>query len=184
VPPSALDPGGGIAIFATDRASEEVTSCIAESLGNRLPKVRIAAGSEAAGVAFGGMAEAAPPGRSEGHALADPLQPEARRRLSNNGIRYIVTVSVRTGTANGATESAAPLLVGFRDRRSSEGDARVYEAASREQVTLVQARATGTVGVVAVFLIPIPFVAYTETRVCDAIGSRLGETFGGAKAAE
>jgi hypothetical protein len=46
------------------------------------------------------------------------------------------------------------------------------------------ARAHGSVGTVAVFLIPIPFFAFTESRVCHTMGSHLGEIFGGVRAAE
>jgi hypothetical protein len=128
---SILDPGGGVALFPADRSSEEVTACVAELLSSRLPNVRIAAGPEASGIAFGGVAESAPPSRPGEYPLPDPLQPEAR------------TLLIPT-----------------------------------------HARAHGSAGTVAVFLIPIPFFAFTESRVCHTMGSQLGELFGGVRAAE
>ena len=183
-PSSILDPGGGVALFPADRTSEGVTACVAELLSNQLPNVRIAAGPAAAGMAFGPVAESAPAGRPEERPWPDPLQPEARTRLSSHGIRYIVTVSVRTWRSGSGVQDAPPFFVAALDERSSEGEARVFEAASGKLLIPTHARAHGSVGTVAVFLIPIPFFAFTESRVCHTMGSHLGEIFGGVRAAD
>ena len=75
-PPPALDPGGGVAIFPTSAASEEMASCVATVVQRRLPKMRIVSGSDARVLAFGPDAERSmqPPG-------PDPLRPDARERL-------------------------------------------------------------------------------------------------------
>lgn len=184
--PAALDPGGGLAIFPAGPGSDELGSCVAQMLADGLPNVRIVSGLEASAMALGIAGGKGPPGGPAQPTLADLLQAEARARLNGSGIRHIVTLRVSTETGGyETTRSLDPVLLKSLDRRSSDGDATVYDARSGDQVVSVRAHAEGSVGVVVVlFVLPIPLFAYTEFGVCKAIGGRLVESFGGAKGAK
>lgn len=180
-PPPALDPGGGVAIFPTSAASEEMASCVATVVQRRLPKMRIVSGSDARVLAFGPDAERSmqPPG-------PEPLRPDARERLQAAGISYTVMVYGGTSTSHGSggplDPALSPGLWGMAWTRESEALAAVYEAASGKEVTYVRSKAAGETGFFAYLFIPIvPVFARTESHACKAVGNDLADAFAGVK---
>ncbi len=109
------------------------------------------------------------------------LRPLVRERIASLGVRYLISIAGGTesgdgfpGLLCGAGGGGAGCLGLAWEDRTSRLNAVVWDIMSGGQAGELSVTSSGT-SVIPAFIIPFPFIAYTEEDACDALAADLAQ---------
>jgi hypothetical protein len=113
-------------------------------------------------------------------------RPAVRRRIEENGVRYIVWVDGLTrqtdsgGSISCAIGPGGGGCLGFGWwEKASDYDAIVWDLKEAKSAGSVSTSVTGTSALVGV-IVPLPFIARVQGTACDRLAGQLGDFLHGA----
>ena len=104
------------------------------------------------------------------------LQPLVRERIASLNVRYLISIAGSTDA-----DGFPGMLCGYGgclglawEDRTSQLNAVVWDIMSGDQAGELSVTSSGT-SVIPAFIIPFPFIAYTEWEACEALAANLGQ---------
>jgi hypothetical protein len=165
-------------------AEDEFMDCVGDKMA-RQSGIRVQGNEEFQDQMFPWFEPSTAPQRPEG--VAQLLtRPAVRRRIEENGVRYIVWVDGLTrqtdsgGSISCAIGPGGGGCLGFGWwEKASDYDAIVWDLKEAKSAGSVSTSVTGTSALVGV-IVPLPFIARVQGTACDRLAGQLGDFLHGA----
>jgi hypothetical protein len=165
-------------------AEDEFMDCVGDKMA-RQSGIRVQGNDDFQDQMFPWFEPSTAPQRPEG--VAQLLtRPAVRRRIEENGVRYIVWVDGATrqtdsgGSISCAIGPGGGGCLGFGWwEKESDYDAIVWDLREAKSAGSVSTSVTGTSALVGVIL-PLPFIARVQGTACDRLAGQLGDFLHGA----
>jgi hypothetical protein len=165
-------------------AEDEFMDCVGDKMA-RQSGIRVQGNDEFQDQMFPWFEPSTAPQRPEG--VAQLLaRPAVRRRIEENGVRYIVWVDGLTretdsgGSISCAIGPGGGGCLGFGWwEKASDYDAVVWDLKEAKSAGSVSTSVTGTSALVGV-IVPLPFIARVQGTACDRLAGQLGDFLHGA----
>lgn len=159
-------------------AESDFLDCIGQRIAGRRKSIKVHPNEEFTDKLFPWFEPGTVPSRAQG--LESVLaQPGVSERVASTGVRYIVWLDGGTRKTDGGGSlacGAAPGMAGCIGfgwwEKESDYEATVWDLQQARSVGSVGTNVTGTSAVVGA-IVPLPFIAHTQSTACFRLGDQL-----------